>query len=79
MSEHDVNDDSGGVSKAASSSLWHPLQIPVFRNLLLANVASDIGSFMQTVGAAWLMVSLHAGPIYIALIQTASSDRKSVV
>ena len=73
MNEHDVNDDSGGISKAASSSLWHPLQIPVFRNLLLANVASDIGSFMQTVGAAWLMVSLHAGPIYIALIQTASS------
>ncbi len=28
---------------------------------------------MQSVGAAWLMVSLHAGPIYVALIQTASS------
>jgi MFS family permease len=28
---------------------------------------------MQSVGAAWLMVSLHAGAIYVALIQTASS------
>ena len=28
---------------------------------------------MQSVGAAWLMVSLHAGPIYVALTQTASS------
>ena len=28
---------------------------------------------MQGVGAAWLMVSLHAGPIYVALTQTASS------
>ena len=28
---------------------------------------------MQSVGAAWLMVSLHAGPGYVALIQTAAS------
>ena len=54
-------------------SLWHPLDIPAFRNLLCANAVSDIGTFMQSVGAAWLMVSLHAGPIYVALTQTASS------
>jgi hypothetical protein len=46
--------------------------MPIFRNLLLSNVVSDIGTFMQSVGAAWLMVSLHAGPIYVALTQTAS-------
>jgi MFS family permease len=46
---------------------------PTFRNLLLANVVSDIGTFMQTVGAAWLMVSLNAGPAYVALIQSASA------
>jgi MFS family permease len=34
---------------------------------------SDIGTFMQTVGAAWLMVSLGAGPLYVALTQTASA------
>ena len=34
---------------------------------------SDIGTFLQTVGAAWLMVSLGAGPMYVALIQTASA------
>jgi len=34
---------------------------------------SDIGTFMQTVGAAWLMVSFGAGPIYVALTQTASA------
>jgi MFS family permease len=56
-----------------TSSLWRPLRVPTFRNLLAANVVSDIGTFMQSVGAAWLMVSLHAGPIYVALTQTASS------
>ncbi len=28
---------------------------------------------MQTVGAAWLLVSLGAGPMYVALTQTASA------
>jgi len=56
-----------------SSNLWRPLRVPTFRNLLVADVVSDIGTFMQNVGAAWLMVSLGAGPIYVALTQTASS------
>ncbi|HYA98576.1 MAG TPA: MFS transporter, partial [Methylomirabilota bacterium] len=54
-------------------SLWRPLRLPVFRNLLAADVVSDVGTFMQNVGAAWLMVSLNAGPFYVALTQTASS------
>jgi MFS family permease len=36
-------------------------------------VVSDIGTFMQNVGAAWLMVSFGVGPMYVALTQTASS------
>jgi len=55
------------------SSLWRPLRVSTFRNLLVADVISDIGTFMQNVGAAWLMVSLGAGPIYVALTQTAAS------
>jgi MFS family permease len=56
-----------------SSTLWQPLRVPTFRNLLVADVVSDVGTFMQNVGAAWLMVSLGAGPIYVALTQTAAS------
>ena len=56
-----------------SAGLGRPLRVPVFRNLLIADLVSDIGTFMQNVGAAWLMVSLHAGPGYVALIQTAAS------
>jgi MFS family permease len=55
------------------SSLWRPLHIPIFRNLLLADVASDVGTFMQNVGAAWLMLSLNASPLFVALTQTASA------
>src|SRR5205807_1028294 len=56
-----------------SASLWRPLRSSTFRNLLLADVVSDVGTFMQSVGAAWLMVSLNAGPMYVALTQTASA------
>ena len=36
-------------------------------------MVSDIGTFMQSVGAAWLMVSIGASPFYIALTTTAGS------
>jgi len=53
--------------------LGHALSIPAFRNLLTADLVSDVGTFMQTVGAAWLMISLKGTPTYVALIQTASA------
>jgi MFS family permease len=49
------------------------LRTSIFRNLLVADVASDVGTFMQGVAAAWIMVSLNAGPLYVALTQTASA------
>jgi MFS family permease len=60
-------------SSPDTASLWRPLRSSTFRNLLIADVISDVGTFMQSVGAAWLMVSLNAGPIYVALTQTASA------
>jgi MFS family permease len=60
-------------AQRSSASILRPLRVPIFRNLLIADLVSDIGTFMQNVGAAWLMVSMHAGPGYVALIQTAAS------
>ncbi len=57
----------------ASSGPWRPLRNSTFRNLLASNLVSDIGMFMQSVGAAWLMTSLTNSPLYIALIQTATA------
>ncbi|HEY1656755.1 MAG TPA: MFS transporter [Candidatus Sulfotelmatobacter sp.] len=61
------------MKPTSSPSLWQPLRVRIFRNLLIADVVSDVGTFMQNVGAAWLVVSLNAGPIYVALTQTAAS------
>jgi MFS family permease len=56
-----------------TSELWRPLRTPIFRQLLIADVVSDIGTFMQGVGSAWLMVSIGASPLLVALTQTAST------
>jgi len=61
------------AARAEAISLWRPLRTPIFRQLLLADVVSDVGTFMQSVGSAWLMVSLGASPLYVALTQTAST------
>jgi MFS family permease len=68
-----VNPSGEHPSSTIIASVWRPLRRRTFRDLLIADVFSDIGTFMQSVGAAWLMVSLKAGPMYVALTQTASS------
>ena len=54
-------------------SAWSPLRQPLFRALWIASVASNIGTWMQNVGAAWLMTSLAPRPTLVALVQAASS------
>ena len=61
------------MQETTSKSSWRPLQVSTFRDLLTASFISDSGAFMQSVGAAWLMLSFGAGPMYVALTQTASS------
>ncbi len=54
-------------------SAWSPLRQPLFRALWLASVASNIGTWMQNVGAAWLMTALVPSPTLVALVQAATS------
>ena len=56
----------------ARSSAWAPLAIPVFRVLWFAQLGSNIGTWMQTVGAQWFLVDAAASATLIALVQTAS-------
>src|SRR5579862_3894425 len=65
--------DSSRGQISGSTGPWHPLRMALFRNLLIADLISDIGTFMQSMGAAWLMTSLTNRAVYIALIQTASA------
>jgi MFS family permease len=52
-------------------STWVPLRNGVFRALWLAVLVSNIGSWMQTVGAQWLLVHQPNASILVALVSTA--------
>src|SRR5271167_1082896 len=54
-------------------STWAPLGESLFRAIWLASLASNVGTWMQNVGASWLMTSLSPSPLMVSLIQTASS------
>ncbi len=60
-------------SQGRGNSLFAPLREPLYRALWIATIASNIGTWMQDVGAAWLMTSIAPSPATIALVRTASS------
>jgi MFS family permease len=57
---------------AEQPSVWAPMRSRVYRNLFIAQVASNIGSWMQSVAAQWFLVEKHSSDVIVALVQTAS-------
>ncbi|MFI5443901.1 MFS transporter [Polaromonas sp. UC242_47] len=54
-------------------SAWAPLRAPVFRMLWGTWMVANICMWMNDVAAAWLMTSLTTSPIWVALVQSAST------
>lgn len=52
--------------------MLQPLRHRRFRQLWLANLASNLGTWMQTFAAAWLVASSTSAPQLAALVQAAS-------
>jgi len=62
----------GGAAPTAGSSAWAPFRSPDFARMASAQFVSNIGSWMQTVGAQELMLTLTTSATMVALIQTAA-------
>ena len=58
-------------ASSSTVSTWAPLRSGLFRALWIAVLVSNIASWMQTVGAQWLLVSQPHASILVALVQTA--------
>src|ERR1700677_1305088 len=63
----------GGASHDQAVSIWTPMRHRLFFAIWVAGLASNVGTWMQNVGASWLMTSLSPSPLMVSLIQTASS------
>jgi MFS family permease len=53
-------------------SPWAPLRNGIYRDLFIAQVVSNIGTWMQSVAAQWFLVEEHSSAVIVALVQTAS-------
>src|ERR1700733_5750364 len=55
--------------RPARQSGWSPLRYQAFRRWWLANLTSNVGSWMQTVAAQRLMTSLTSSAVLVGAIQ----------
>lgn len=63
----------GPIAGRRALSPWAPLAEPLFRSLWVASVISYTGTWMQNVGAGWLMTQMTTDPLMIGLVQAAAS------
>src|SRR3954447_4262877 len=70
--EPDRSVPSGSVA-TADSSPWAPLARAAFRWLWLGMLFSWIGTWLQTVGAQWLLVDAPNAALLVSLVQVAAT------
>jgi len=58
---------------APRPSALAPLREPLFRSLWIAAVVSYIGTWMQKIGAGWLMTQLNPSPFWVGMVLTAGT------
>src|SRR5690349_23424633 len=61
------------ATSAGAGSTWAPLRSPVFRALWIAQFVSNLGTWMQTVGAQWMLVGDPRAAVLVPLVQTATT------
>jgi len=61
------------VHRKPESGPWGALRAPVFRAIWIASIASNVGTWVQGVGAAWAMTSLAPSPLMVALVDVAAA------
>jgi MFS family permease len=61
------------TARAETVSAFSPLRVKVFRMLWFTWLAANTTMWMNDVAAAWLMTSLAPSPLWVALVQSAST------
>lgn len=58
---------------AATTGAWAPFRHRAFAVLWIATVISNVGTWMNDVGAGWLMTELSPSPFVVAAVQAATT------
>ncbi|MEU7764688.1 MFS transporter [Nocardia sp. NPDC049190] len=59
------------AAPTVSGSTWAPMRSSVYRALWVAQLVSNLGTWMQTVGAQWIVVDEPNAAALVAFVQTA--------
>src|SRR5579864_6644970 len=73
MAEQVTIPNAASVGMRRADAAWAPLGEPLFRSLWIAAVISYTGTWMQNVGAGWLMTQLTTSPLMVSLVQAAAA------
>ena len=73
MADHISIPSVPGLRGSQPDAAWEPLREPLFRSLWIAAVVSYTGTWMQNVGAGWLMTELTSSPLMVSLVQAAAA------
>ena len=73
MADHITVPSVSSTGDRRPDSAWAPLGEALFRSLWIAAVVSYTGTWMQNVGAGWLMTQLSDSPLMVSLVQAASA------
>jgi MFS family permease len=73
MADHISIPSVPSVRGSQPDAAWEPLREPLFRSLWIAAVVSYTGTWMQNVGAGWLMTQLTSSPLMVSLVQAAAA------
>lgn len=73
MADHITIPSLQGTPAGRADAAWEPLREPLFRSLWFAAVISYTGTWMQNVGAGWLMTQLSTSPLMVSLVQAAAA------
>src|SRR5450755_612237 len=72
MADFSQNPTPGNLTAPYVGSAMAPLREPLFRSLWIAAVISYTGTWMQNVGAGWMMTQLTTSPLMVSLVQAAT-------
>ena len=71
--EEVVETTTSGLVPQPSGGTFSPFRYPIFRAIWIANLFSNLGSTLQSVGAAWLMTELTPSHQLVALVQASAT------
>lgn len=73
VSRNDLSPEQNSGEAPSARGVLTPFTVGVFRIIWIANLFANLGTWAQSVAAAWVVTEAHGSPMLVAMIQVASA------